>query len=480
MYMAVGKIGSRTEHSLLSAAESHHQIWEGLCAKYLPIVPEKSIWRYNRARSLDDPEQGWKIHISATVLSANAVFEKVAPLFRDSGILFKAAVSLDELSRLNCGLFYGFSQVGKFITAYPTSAEMAVSLARRCHARTRQLMAPQVPYDVRFRKDSCVHYRYGGFSPLEVEQPDGTVLPAIRDPDGLLVPDLREPGVAVPAWTSDPFTGRTAKRKVPVQSPLSTTFLSYEALSQRGKGGVYRALDLSVLPARLCVVKEGRRHGETEWDGRDGYWRVKHETQVLKALSSSGIRVPKIYSSFEVGNNFYLVTEYLEGHTLQSSLTSKRKKLPIPTALRYGIQLAELLSKIHAAGWIWRDCKPLNLIVTIDDELRPVDFEGACRISRPDVAPWGTPGYTPPESAGKRFSASNKAGDLYALGACLHQLLTNATRGASFPAPVGRLRHHVPTTLKNLIASLLDPEASSRPDAQHIARTLKAICADAQ
>ena len=38
---------------------------------------------------------------------------------------------------------------------------------------------------------------------------------------------------------------------------------------QRGKGGVYQALDLNVNPPRLCLIKEGRKHGELTWDGRD-------------------------------------------------------------------------------------------------------------------------------------------------------------------------------------------------------------------
>ena len=465
-----------------STAQSRQEAWEELCARYLPVVPERSIWRYSRAPMPDDPAQGWKLHISATVLSANRVLERVAPLLLEQGVLFKAAFSLEELGRLNCGLFYGFSQVGKFITVYPKTSEMAVSLARQCHQLTCRLNAPHVPYDLPFRENGCVYYRYGAFTALEIEQPDGTRVPAVRNNDGILVPDLRKPGAAAPSWEGDPFVRNECRRAngKTAASPLSTTFLAYEAISQRGKGGVYRALDLSGLPARRCVLKEGRRHGETEWDGRDGYWRVRHEATVLRALSSAGVNVPRVYATFQAEKHYYLVTEYIEGHTLQSLLANKRKKLPISRALEFGRQLADLVSQIHAAGWVWRDCKPLNLIVSKDEVLRPVDFEGACSVDLADQTPWGTTGYLPPGSARRPTSGSRVPDDLYALGVTLHQLLTSRTPNTDLPPPVGKLRRHVTAAMKGIVSALLDPDSTARPDAGSVSQALALVCTETE
>lgn len=103
--------------------------WQAKCERYLPIVPDGSVWRFSRTGSPDDPEQGWKIHVSATILSAARVLERVAPFLNNERILFKAPVSLQELKKINCGLFYGFSQVGKLITVYPPNPEVAVKAA---------------------------------------------------------------------------------------------------------------------------------------------------------------------------------------------------------------------------------------------------------------------------------------------------------------------------------------------------------------
>jgi hypothetical protein len=357
---------------------------------------------------------------------------------------------------------------------YPRSAGEAVSLARRLRRLTYNVPRPEVPYDLPFGTNSCVYYRYGAFGSLVIETPGGSATPAIRDPEGRLVPDPREFGAAVPEWIEDPFVkGRRLKRRREAPTPLNTTIRAYEALSQRGKGGVYRALDLGVKPARLCVLKEGRRNGETDWDGRDGAWRVWHEARVLRALARTGVGAPQVYSEFEVGGNYYLAMEFVEGRNLQALLAGRRRRLPVVEALRLGAQVAGLLAGIHAAGWVWRDCKPLNLILTVGGVLRPLDFEGACRLRSAEVTPWGTSSYVPPEWTDEPCAATRLPEDLYALGATLHQLLTSFTPNETTLPSLGSVRRRVPCGVSELVASLLDSDPRSRPAARTVARLLK-------
>jgi hypothetical protein len=453
-------------------ASSLNEEWEHLCTRYLPVACEDSIWRYSRGAARCDPDQGWKLHVSATVLTANEVLKKVAPLLRASGTQFKAPSSLRELQKLNSGLSYGYSQVGKFITVYPRSPEEAVSLARRLHRLTRQMSAPSVPFDLRFRPDSCVYYRYGSFKHLEIENPDGTRTPAMRDPDGRLVPDVRDSCTARPDWISDLFVRQESKRNAAqIQSPLGTTFHAFQALAQRGKGGVYKALDLSVCPPRLCILKEGRAGGELAWDSRDGHWRVRHEERLLISLRMAGVDVPRVYSSFEVEGNYYLVTEFIDGETLQALLYKRQRRLPLSLALLYGARLSSLISQIHAARWAWRDCKPANVVVMKDGSFRPLDFEGACLSEQPERERWSTPGFTPPDTGEERTGSCD---DLYALGAVVYLLLTG--RLPAFPAiaPVERLRRNVPARAREILAELLSADARRQPDARTVTEELTA------
>ncbi len=277
------------------------------------------------------------------------------------------------------------------------------------------------------------------------------------------MPDRREQ--AKPDWVTDPFPiRRPPRRNNKARNPLTNSYGVMRAITQRGKGGVYQAVDFTSTPPRLCLIKEGRKHGEVSWDGRDGRWRVRNEERVLSVLRAKGLSVPRVYSSFELGGNAYLVIEFVEGQTLHGLLGKLQRRMTIALVLKYGIQLAEFFSQMHLAGWVWRDCKPGNILVTKTGELKPLDFEGACRIERPDSSLWGTPGFTPPEWQ----AAHRQTGlpdDLYALGSILYLLATGRVLSATAPLPPEKLRRKIPGELRELILSLLSFEPEQRPSA---------------
>ncbi len=456
-------------------ASSLGKRWQELCLSFLPLASKDRKWRYSRVNAQTDLKQGWKLHISANVLTACEVLQKIAPFLRTREVLFKGPYSLEELMRINSGLYYGYSQIGKFITIYPRNDEEAVFLARRLHKLTGDFSAPAVPFDLEFRQGSCVFYRYGAFEPIEMENSDGTRIPAIWHPDGHLIPDLRDAHTAKLEWLRDPFFGKPPRRSLKtVDTPLKTTFRVFRALTQRGKGGVYQALDLSVYPPRLCILKEGRKDGEVSWDGRDGAWRVRNEERVLYSLQDAGIKVPRIYSAFEAEGNYYLVTEFIEGDNLQVLLSKRHKRLTIPQVLQYAIQLSLLISQIQAAGWVWRDCKPSNLLVTHKGEFRPLDFEGACPVDQPDPLMWGTPDFSPPVRQDTYGVQSRVPEDSYAIGAITYFLLTGRILAASNPLQISELRRNTPSFVCEIISELLALDPAQRPDALATAHKFRA------
>jgi hypothetical protein len=444
--------------------------WKKLCESYLPLSYLGSIWRFSRESLPSDPEQGWKIHISATVLDAPSVLEAVGPLLQKSQVLYKAPKTLSELKTLNSGIHYGYCQIGKFITVYPRSKKEGRHLAVQLHRLTRKFSGPSIPFDLRFTPDSCVYYRYGAFKTIGFDGKTG-LQSVIRNPNGQLVPDTRDSGPK-PEWVSNLFTHAHVETDAE-ETPLKTTFKAFRALAQRGKGGVYQAVDFSVTPPRLAVLKEGRNQGELEWDGRDGSWRVEHEGHVLSSLRSEGINVPKIYSSFVADRNQYLALEFIEGGSFEEHLVGQRKRLKIITALQYCIEVARLIANIHRAGWVWRDCKPRNLILSKSGELRPIDFEGACRIDEPDPEPWGTPSYAPPEWDAEFSGQSRQPEDLHALGVTIFMLFTGRTPDMS-GARIRRRWRSVPSGVVAIYQELLDSVPERRPNAHEVVRRLEA------
>jgi len=260
-----------------TARESRlHEEWQQLCELHLPVSHDGSPWRYHLKESNGQPAQGWKLHISATVLNAGRVLRRVAPLLGERGVQFKAPRSLRDVIRLNSGMSEGYSQVGKIITVYSRTTDEALQLASRLHALTLRMAAPSIPFDLRYKLSSNVYYRFGGFQPIEIKLPNGKTTFALRGPSGELIPDDRQ--VPKPDWVTDPFEGFKEKRKKPTTlNPIASRYRIIKAIVQRGKGGVYQAVDLTGAKPRLCLIKEGRRFGEVSWDGRDGNKRIKNE-----------------------------------------------------------------------------------------------------------------------------------------------------------------------------------------------------------
>jgi hypothetical protein len=447
--------------------------WQKLCDLYLPLRQSGSIWRYHGVQPANQPERGWKLHVSATVLNAARVLQKVASTLAGRGVQFKAPSSLTHVIKLNAGLDGTYTQIGKIITVYPHTPEQAVELARLLHKSTSRMAAPEVPFDLRYRPSSNVYYRFGAFLPLEIELANGKRSPAVRGPDGKLVPDRRDQ--PNPDGIADPFEKLHHRRNsIGPRNSIATSYRIFRALAQRGKGGVYQAADLTRQKPRLCLIKEGRKHGELNWAGRDGRWRVRNEERVLSELLAHGLNVPRVYSSFELAGNAYLVMEFIGGETLQSLLSRLQRRMPISRVLKYGIQLAEFISMMHASGWVWRDCKPMNIVVTRTGKLQPLDFEGACRIDRPDPMLWGTPGFIPPEW--QTFQKhTGRADDLYALGSMLYLLTTGNLPSPTNPVYPAKLRSNIPEELSNLIISLLSSERRRRPSAEKVLRRLQQI-----
>jgi hypothetical protein len=443
--------------------------WRELSAIYLPVCLPSSIWRYSRPPQKTDAQQGWKLHVSATVTCASRILEKVGPLLSTRGIQFKGPVSLAELGRLNSGLHYGYAQIGKCLTVYPRNDREAVEIAELLDALTSGLPSPSVPFDFRLTPNSAVHYRYGAFQYDQTG--DGSRTCVLRGPRGEIIPDKRN-SAQFPDWVQNPFETRKASVNFENPNPLSTTFQVFCALSQRGKGGVYLAIDSTSKPERLCVIKEGRRDGEQGWDGSDGFWRVRNEKRNLPILRSKNVAVPQVYSSFELEGNFYLVTEFVEGPNLQSLLGRRKNRLSLSRALHYGIQIADMLSRIHAAGWVWRDCKPSNLVVCKDGTLRPLDFEGACPEGDSSPLNWATPAFAAPEICESTYRPSINE-DLYSLGVVLYYLLAGRYPDPVDLIPLGKVRQHVPNDVCDAVMELLRIDANQRPSASFTVEKLR-------
>lgn len=360
--------------------------------RFLPFRVPQTIWRSNCKWDNTYPRQGWKIHVSASILTACDTLELVAPHLVSEYVHFKAPNSLEDLAKLNCGLKSGISQVGKFITIYTRSAAQALQLLHSLKKITAGLEGPIIPFDYAFPGSKCLYFRYGVFRGHRKVHFRGREYDSLITPDGALIPDRGRECRTTPRFIPPLITGFDSQ--IEPGFWLHHHLYPVDVLMKRGKGGVYRALDLSGVP-QLCAIKLAYRNGETEWDGRDGFWRLENELRYNLALSNAGISVATVLRTISAGNTFCIVYEYLQGRSLDRVLADKR--ISMQTRIQICRILIKTLETVHERGFALRDLKPSNVFcesLNGSPKLILLDLEGACDIQQTETF-WGTKEYLP-------------------------------------------------------------------------------------
>ncbi|WP_369779975.1 class IV lanthionine synthetase LanL [Streptomyces sp. R33] len=373
-------------------------------------------------------EQGWKLHLSATLPSSPHVLECAAPILVSHGCAFKFAVSPEVTADLTSARAPR-GQSGKFLTAYPGDDEQLRTLAGLLHDATLGLAGPAILSDRRYRPGSLVHYRYGGFASSRRLNDEGLYEGVLRAPDGTFVADERNPWFSPPSWAPLPFeppvpAGSGRRRGEPVV--LAGRYRVEEAVRHSNRGGVYRARDGHT--GEEVLIKEARPHVGADASGRDARHWLRHEGDVLARLARQGI-TPALREMFEAGGHVFLVQDLIPGANLARWCAERlaRDGVPMPAAVACKLArgLIRLVAATHAAGFVLRDLKPGNVMVTPDDMPVLIDLECAIRFGeRAPVV--GTAGFTAPEYLGHRDHndrasppAPGPAVDCYSLGATL-------------------------------------------------------------
>ncbi len=188
-------------------------------------------------------------------------------------------------------------------------------------------------------------------------------------------------------------------------------------------GAVYRARDLRFSAVtKIVAVKEMSNVAPDPRLRRIGIQNFEREANILASLSHPAI--PKIFDYFSEGNRSYLVLEFVEGQNLENLLEERKRPFSQEEAIEWAVQVCDVLVYLHAhtPPVIFRDMKPGNLILRYDGRVMVIDF-GIAKVfehgQRGTMI--GTEGYSPPE---QYRGVSEPRGDLYALGATLHHLLT--------------------------------------------------------
>ncbi|UVS78119.1 class III lanthionine synthetase LanKC [Actinokineospora sp. UTMC 2448] len=362
---------------------------------------DMGTWRVLRPDGARTPDQGWKIHVSATLDNAEKVLAIVADHCFGARVAFKHLRGRSILLARNAK-YAPRSASGKLVTVYPADdnqlAELLVGLAPRLAG----FAGPYILSDLRYG-DGPLYVRYGGFVERWVES-DGARVLALRGPDGELVPDERTPTFRVPPWVELPacLAPHLAARRAgdPDQFPYRVS----SSLHFSNGGGVYRATRKA--DDRAVVVKEARPHAGLDRDGVDAVARLEREYDILRRLD--GIAgVPRAYELTTVWEHSFLAMEPMEGLALGPWLARTyplTRHDPDDAAVAAFTErvcaivaaVERLLDQVHGRGVVFGDLHSLNILVDEDDTVSLIDYEMAFPADSGERPALGAPGFRAP------------------------------------------------------------------------------------
>jgi len=205
----------------------------------------------------------------------------------------------------------------------------------------------------------------------------------------------------------------------------------YKIITILGAGGfgqTYLAEDIQ--QAHRCVVKQFQPTSQDKKFLEVARRLFQTEVDTLRRLGVHE-QIPALYDFFEDSKEFYLVQEFIEGHSLANEF-SRRHQLTEGEVIAIIQDVLEVLQFVHQNQVIHRDIKPGNLIRRSQDgKIILIDF-GAVKEIHTQMATSvsgmtsftigiGTQGYTPSEQL---MGRPRYCSDIYALGMTAIQALT--------------------------------------------------------
>jgi eukaryotic-like serine/threonine-protein kinase len=272
---------------------------------------------------------------------------------------------------------------------------------------------------------------------------------------------------------------------------IGQTLGHYRIDSKLGEGGmgvVYRAFDSHL--DRAVAIKVLRPDATASPDRKRRF--------VQEAKSASALNHPNIIHIYDIdtadlpdGPTAFIAMEFVPGKTLDQWIC--KNGLSLKDALKYAIQIADALTRAHAAGIVHRDLKPANIIVAGDGRVKLLDFglakltekvegdpEGATATITAQENPQteegaivGTVAYMSPEQAeGRKVDGRS---DIFSFGSVLYEMVTGrrAFEGANRISTLAAILHKepkaaseisaaVPMELEKIIARCLRKDAERR------------------
>ena len=260
-------------------------------------------------------------------------------------------------------------------------------------------------------------------------------------------------------------------------------------LAQGGMAEVWLAIDLTL--DRKVAVKWLKPTLAT-----DPIVAERFRREAVAAASLNHPNIVAVHDVFEQDGRQAVVMQLVDGKSLRQLLDTQNRLSPELTC-HIGTAVALALDNAHEAGFVHRDVKPGNIMITPDGRVLLTDFgiakglhgDGSDDLTSDNIM-MGTAKYLSPEQVrGKKLDGR---ADLYSLGLVLYECLagrvpflgetdadTALARLQRDPTDLARLRATLPTRLVTVVHALLARRPEDRPaDGAALIAELKAAQED--
>ncbi len=250
----------------------------------------------------------------------------------------------------------------------------------------------------------------------------------------------------------------------------------YEIIRQIGHGGMGRVLlARHTKLGREVALKVIADHRFTDSQTRS---RFDAEMRAVGRLSHPNIVTA--HDAREVDGLAVLVTEFIDGRNLHQ-IVARTGPLSLANASEVILKVAAALEYTSDQGFVHRDVKPSNIMISRSGEVKLLDLGLARFHVGPEVEltatgqTMGTADYVAPEQVANAHDADSRS-DVYALGCTFFKLLTGHApfESEEYPTSFAKLTAHVsarPPSLQsrlpncpNEVAKLVDTMLEKSPD----------------
>jgi len=294
----------------------------------------------------------------------------------------------------------------------------------------------------------------------------------------------RRHGVSnVDSWTmetsagtrvADPLVGRVIDGRYRVE----------QRLARGGMATVYEAIDLRLDRTVALKIMHASLAEDAAFVSRF----------VREAKSAARLTDPHVVAVYDQGEDddlVYLVMEYVPGRTVRDVIR-ERGRLSAEQALTILDPVLQALDAAHRAGFVHRDVKPENVLLTDDGRVKVADFGLARAISAATSTAAtqglliGTVAYLSPEQVERGIADARS--DVYGAGILLYEMVTGSVPfagetplavayqhvNAEVPLP-SSVRSGIPSGIDALVERATERDAADRfPDAASFLEAVRA------